>query len=88
MNLFWHFEPVKVEFHLDNGYTKVVYVRLVSLGMLDDWFTDIPTSSIPPKLRFIGKVFLLSWQSTYNPGNLADILAAYSELPIVKLGRL
>ncbi len=60
MNLFWQFEPVKVEFHLDNGYTKVVYVRLVGLGMLDDWSTDILTTLIPRNLRQIGSVFLLS----------------------------
>lgn len=48
MNLFWQFEPVKVEFYLDNGYTKVFYVRLVGLQILDDWFTDVATSLIPP----------------------------------------
>ena len=85
MNLFWQFEPVKVEFHLNNGYTKVVYERLVGLGMLDDWSTDIPTTLIPRNLRQIGSAFLLSWQSTYNPGNLADILANYNQLPIVTL---
>ncbi len=86
MKLVWRFEPVKVEFHLDNGYTKIVFQRLVSLEMLDgDWFTDIPTIWIPLNLRQIGSVFLLSWQSSYAPGNIADVFAAYSNLPVVEL---
>jgi hypothetical protein len=86
MNLYQRFEPVKVEFHLDNGYTKVIFERLVGIGMLDGrWFRDIPTASIPPHLRYIGSRFLLSWSSSYNSGDSEEICDAYSHLPIVQI---
>ncbi|AFY88182.1 MULTISPECIES: hypothetical protein [Chroococcidiopsis] len=86
MSLYWRFEPVRVDFHLDGGYTRVILERLVRKGMLDgEWYWEISTSSIPPNLRNIGSRFLLSWQDTYNPGNLEDIRAAYADLPIVEL---
>lgn len=50
-----------------------------------DCFDDIPTILIPPHLRQIGSVFLLSWQSSYDPGNIAEVIATYSNLPVVKL---
>ncbi|MGL4619117.1 hypothetical protein [Chroococcidiopsis sp.] len=89
MSLRWRFEPVRVDFHLDGGYTRVMLERLVGLGMLDEegWYWEIPTVSIPPNLRNIGSRFLLSWQDSYNPGNSEDIRTAYADFPIVKLRR-
>jgi hypothetical protein len=47
MDLYQRFEPVKVEFHLDNGYTKVIFERLAGIGMLDEkLFWDIQTAFI------------------------------------------
>jgi hypothetical protein len=95
MSLYWAFEPIRVDFHLDSGYTKVILERLVGREMMDgDWDWDIPTASIPPNLRTIGSRFLLSWQQDdiYNPGNSLEIRAvyekirtAYADLPIVRL---
>lgn len=85
MNLYWQFEPVRVGFHLDHGYTRVIFERLVGPGMLDgNWFEDIPTASISPNLRRMGSRFLLSWQSFYEPGNSENIRATYC-VPIVRL---
>jgi hypothetical protein len=90
MSLCWRFEPVRVDFHLNGGYTKVILERLVGVWALDgDWDWDIPTAS-----RTIGSRFLLSWQQDdiYNPGNSDEmravyekICAAYADLPIVRL---
>lgn len=88
MELFWQYEPAKVEFHLNGGYTKVILERLVGQGMLEGrWFWDIPTTSIPPNLRQIGSCFLLAWQSSYFVENSADILVFYSHFPVVKIAR-
>jgi hypothetical protein len=86
MDLYQRFEPVKVEFHLDSGYTKVILERFVGIGMLcGRWFRDIPTASIPPHLRYIGSRFLLSWYSSYNSGDSKEICDAFSNLPIVQI---
>lgn len=85
----WIFEPVRVEFHLDGGYTKILLERL--WGMTDaeiDW--DIPTNSIPPDLRTIGSRFLLS-RSSRDPNQhdrFEEIRAAYPDLRIVRLASL
>jgi hypothetical protein len=86
MNLYQRFEPVKVDFHLDSGYTKVILERLIGLGMLDGrWFRDIPTAFIPPHLRYIGSRFLISWYDSYNSGDSEAICAVYSALPIIEI---
>ncbi len=84
----WIFEPVRVEFHLDGGYTKVLLERAKNWGMMDgkiDW--DIPTNSIPPDLRTIGSRFLLS-RSSLDPNEhdrFEEIRATYPDLRIVRL---
>jgi hypothetical protein len=86
MNLYQRFEPVKVEFHLDSGYTKVILERLVGQGMVDGGLSwDIPTAFIPPHLRYISSRFLLSWSSSYNSGDSEEICDAYCHLPIVEV---
>ena len=83
----WILEPVRVEFHLDGGYTKVILERAIHWGMMDriDW--DIPTNSIPPDLRIIGSRFLLS-MSSRDPNEhdmFEEIRATYPNLRIVRL---
>jgi hypothetical protein len=46
-------EPVRVEFHLSGGQTRVVYERVPQHGV------DIPTSAIPYHLRPLGSRFVL-----------------------------
>ena len=46
-------EPVRVEFHLSEGVTRVVYERVPN-----SWL-EIPTADIPPHLRHIGSRFIL-----------------------------
>ena len=48
-------EPVRVEFHLSGGYTRVIYERASSS-------IDIPTAAIPHHLRPIGSRFLIAFQ--------------------------
>lgn len=52
------YEPVRVLFHLNAGYTKLVYERYEQRhGMLDNPTFDQPTRSIPRHLRSIGSRF-------------------------------
>lgn len=84
----WIFEPVRVEFHLDGGYTKILLERAKNWGMMSeriDW--DIPTNSIPPDLRTIGSRFLLS-MSSHDPNEhdmFEEIRTTYPDLRIVRL---
>lgn len=53
-------EPVKILFHLNEGFTKVILERTIGVGMADggiEW--DIPTEKIPRNLRKIGSRFIL-----------------------------
>ncbi len=84
----WILEPVRVEFQLDGGYTKVLLEWAKNWIMTDgviDW--DIPTNSIPPDLRTIGCRFLLS-RSRLDPDehdSFEQIRTTYPTLQIVKL---
>jgi len=54
-------ETVRVTFHLDGGYTKVVWERSENTTWAGiGWIFDIPTHIIPNDLRVIGSRFLLS----------------------------
>jgi hypothetical protein len=56
-------EPVRVLFHLGEGYTRVWLERTEGAGMADGgvWW-DIPTDAIPAHLRPLGSRFLLAGQ--------------------------
>jgi predicted sulfurtransferase len=54
-------ETVRVIFHLDGGYTKVVWEMSENTAWGGTgWIFDIPTHVIPHDLRIIGSCFLLS----------------------------
>lgn len=54
-------ENVRVIFHLDGGYTKVVWEHSENTVWAGTgWIFDIPTHLIPYDLRVIGSRFLLS----------------------------
>ncbi|MEH2063749.1 MAG: hypothetical protein V7K50_16055 [Nostoc sp.] len=54
-------EIVKVIFHLNGGYTRVVWERSENTAWASKgWIFDIPTHVIPYDLRAIGSRFLLS----------------------------
>ena len=54
-------EIVKVIFHLDGGYARVVWERSENTAWASNgWIFDIPTHVIPYDLRAIGSRFLLS----------------------------
>lgn len=54
-------ETVRVIFHLDGGYTRVVWERSEdTVWATTGWIFDIPTHLIPDDLRIIGSRFLLS----------------------------
>jgi hypothetical protein len=54
-------ETVRVIFHLDGGYTKVIWERSESAAWAGTgWIFDIPTHIIPNDLRVIGSRFILS----------------------------
>ena len=51
-------EPVKVLFHLNEGFTKISLDRFEGVGLADGGiFWDIPTEKIPHHLRKIGSSF-------------------------------
>lgn len=53
-------EPVKVLFHLNEGFTKVILERTIGVGLADGGIAwDIPTEKIPYELRKIGSRFIL-----------------------------
>ncbi|MEH2139864.1 hypothetical protein [Nostoc sp.] len=69
-------ETVRIIFHLDGGYTKVIWERSENTAWAGTgWIFDIPTHVIPNELRIIGSRFLLSIvKSNANPGeNIKDI---------------
>ena len=55
--------PVRVLFHLNEGYTRVLMERLVDGRPVSLYDLDIPTSIIPPHLRPLGSRFMLIWPS-------------------------
>lgn len=66
----FHFEEeVKVEFHLNGGYTKLLVIRFINNGHVDTPYMDIPTKDIPTHLRNIGCHFVL----TINEDNSINI---------------
>lgn len=53
-------EPVRVLFHQNGGFTKLVYERYEQGGVTDGPRTfDLPTGEIPENLRTVGSRFLL-----------------------------
>ena len=74
-------EPVRVEFHLSGGYTRVVFERVPGA------WRDIPTSSIPPHLLRLGSRFLLVYygitpEEQDTPAEIrAAIVERIEELP-------
>lgn len=53
-------EPVRVLFHLNENFTKVICERTIYVGLADSGITlDIPTDKIPVHLRKIGSCFNL-----------------------------
>ncbi len=61
MKFNWMQEPVRVEFHLDHGYTQVILERTIGIGFADGGISrEIPTYCISPELRTIGSRFILS----------------------------
>ncbi|MBV6627189.1 MAG: hypothetical protein KI793_30330 [Rivularia sp. (in: Bacteria)] len=54
-------EIVRVIFHLNNGYTQVIWQRSENTAWAGrGWIFDIPTDVIPFDLRIIGSYFVLS----------------------------
>ncbi|HQU82127.1 MAG TPA: hypothetical protein PKY59_03330 [Pyrinomonadaceae bacterium] len=54
-------ETVKVLFHLNEGFTKVLVEKTIGVGLADGGITwDIPTEKIPFHLRQIGSRFVVS----------------------------
>lgn len=54
-------EIVRVIFHLNGGYTKVIWERLENTVWAGEgWTFEIPTHVIPFDLRIIGCCFFLS----------------------------
>ena len=50
-------EDVQVEFHLNEGYTKLLMIRYKHNGFVGNPYLDIPTNVIPKHLRNIGSQF-------------------------------
>ena len=54
-------ETVRVIFHLNQGYTRVIWQRSENTAWAGlGWTFDIPTNVIPCNLRIIGSYFVLS----------------------------
>jgi hypothetical protein len=72
-------EPVKILFHLNEGYTKVLLERFSEhFGDL-----DIPTEKIPHHLRKIGSRFVLILEDSHSETRISD-----SEIRIVEIPKL
>jgi hypothetical protein len=59
-------EPVRLLFHLPEGYTRVLPKRFEGMGLTDGsigW--DIPTAAIPSHLRGIGSRFFVIGQHVF-----------------------
>ncbi|MEA5598479.1 hypothetical protein [Rivularia sp. UHCC 0363] len=66
-------EVVRVIFHLNGGYTQVVWQRSENTAWAGTgWMFDIPTHVIPFDLRIIGSCFILSIKK-FGVENLEDI---------------
>ena len=53
-------EPVKILFHLNEGFTRVILERTIGVGLADGGVEqEIPTEIIPDHLRKIGSCFIL-----------------------------
>ncbi|BAY86706.1 hypothetical protein NIES267_62170 [Calothrix parasitica NIES-267] len=66
-------EAVRVIFHLNGGYTKVIWQRSENTAWAGKgWMFEIPTHVIPFDLRMIGSYFLLSIKK-FDVDNLEDI---------------
>jgi hypothetical protein len=68
-------EPVRVLFHLDGGFTKVILERTIEIGLAyggTEW--DVPTEKIPVYLRKIGSRFVVATDGyTYNDIEVFEI---------------
>ena len=81
-------EPARILFHLNEGFTRILFERTEGLGIANggaEW--DIPTSLIPPNLRRIGSRFMIDSASIWpEPGDTAEELrAAIYEIRIEEL---
>jgi hypothetical protein len=74
-------DVVTVRMHLNGGFTKVVAVATVGLGLADgaaEW--DIPTLIIPVELRTIGSRFVLVEDPLYEQPE--DVPETYRHLRV------
>jgi hypothetical protein len=56
----FHFEEeVRVDFHLNGGYTKLLIIRFINNEHFNNPYIDIPTKDIPNHLRKMGTHFIL-----------------------------
>jgi hypothetical protein len=81
-------EPVRVLFHLSEGYTRVLPERFEGIGMTDGSIGyDIPTKAIPAHLRVLGSRFLLIGQyvTPEEQDSWEDIRVALRSLQIQEL---
>jgi hypothetical protein len=59
--------PARVLFHLNGGYTKILFEDTVGSGQGDGGICwDIPTRLIPPHLRMIGSRFCVIRPTSTN----------------------
>ncbi|MGB3760473.1 MAG: hypothetical protein WBA07_29540 [Rivularia sp. (in: cyanobacteria)] len=66
-------ETVRVIFHLNDGYTRVIWQRSENTVWAGKgWIFDIPTNVIPFDLRIIGSCFVLSIKK-FDVDSLEDI---------------
>ena len=66
-------EIVRVIFHLNDGYTQVIWQRSENTAWAGKgWIFDIPTDVIPFNLRIIGSCFVLSIKKL-DVENMEDI---------------
>ena len=83
-------QPVHVLFHLNGGYTKVLFSKFQSWGR--PVAMDVPSRLIPPHLRAIGSCFLLGAQrrglTTYETADAVrasrDLAYQIEEIPTVR----
>ena len=76
-------ETVRVIFHLNEAYTRVVWQRSENtVWGGNGWMFDVPTDVIPFDLRVIGSCFLLSIKKFDfdNLGNIEYIRTGYVDI--------
>jgi hypothetical protein len=81
-------EPVRVLFHLSDGYTKVSVERSEGQGMADGGIMwDIPTKLIPPHLKGIGSRFFLVGKFIHPDANdtVEDVRAAMRSITVQEI---